>query len=927
MRLWRRRRDEDFRREVDAHLALEAEDLMGDGMDPDEARTAARRAFGNTARVQEQFYESRRILWLDAMWRDGGDTLRGIRRNPGFAGLVIMTLAFGIGANTAIFSVIHAVLLRPFPYDGADRIVRIYEDAPGAPDGGMRPIGLTKDELDTLRSSSRTLSHAGIYLPSTMTLSGSGEAARLTGMQISPALIAMFRVRPAIGRLFGPREDAPMDRVVILSDRSWQRRFASDPDVVGRAVLLDGNPYTVIGVMPRGFSFPDAETEYWIPFVFPPRARLVVTARVKDGVTREAAAREIGEVLGRVRRASPYPAPPPPPPPPPPRADGRPRTLEEVLAMSPPVPPPVQRQIARPQPPEPPRIRLLGFQDFVIGSHRRALAMLAAAVGFVLLIACANVANLLLARGAARQHEFVVRLAIGASRGRLMRQLLTESTLLACAGGVIGSALAVGAVHVFRGLGAALPRAAFGPGFGIPRLDEVTIDTSALAFTAVVAVLAGIVAGIVPAFRHSTIRRLDGQLRTANGSTESGWRWSRGARLRPFLVVLELALATVLFISASLMVRSFINLAAVHPGYDAAGVVTFQVIAPSAREMSDVRDALRERLASAPGVEGVAFADQLPMSGRRGSVHLRKTPDAAGGPPPPPAPGGSGPPQFPSLRIVSPNFTSVMRMRMVEGRELRESDGAGSPAVMLINQTLARSGYLGPHPVGTEIYAMGSRRWQIVGIVEDMRQSGLDQEPGPEVFVAPQQLALPAAGASVSPFFIVRTAVNPGSAVPGIRAAIARYDPQLALDRVTTMEDIISNTLVRPKFFTTLLGVFAAVSVVLALTGIYGVLSFMVRQRSREIGIRMSLGATPAAILGLVLREGALLSAAGVVLGLGASMILTRSLSSQLFGVTPLDLSTYLGVAMSFGLVSALASYVPAKRAARVDPLVALRYE
>jgi putative ABC transport system permease protein len=719
-----------------------------------------------------------------------------------------------------------------------------------------------------------------------------------------------------------------MDRLVILSDRGWQRRFASDPDVVGRAVSLDGNPYTVIGVMPRGFSFPDAETEYWIPFVFPPGARLIVTARVRDGVTREAAAREIGELLGRVRKASPYPAPPPPPPPPPPRADGRPRTLEEVLAMSPPIPPALQRQMARPQPPEPPRIRLLGFQDFVIGSHRRALVMLAAAVGFVLLIACANVANLLLARGAARQHEFVVRLAIGASRGRLMRQLLTESTLLACAGGVIGSALAVGAVRVFRGFGAALPRAAFGPGFGIPRLDEVTIDASVLAFTAVVAILAGIVAGIVPAFRHSTIRKLDGQLRTAIASTESGWRWSRGARLRPFLVVLELTLATVLFISASLLVRSFINLAAVHPGYDAAGVVTFQVIAPSARDMSVVRDALRERLASAPGVEGVAFADQLPMSGRRGTVHLRKTPDAPGGPPPPPSPGGSGPPQFPSLRIVSPNFTTVMRMRMVEGRELLEADGAsGSPAVMLINQTLARSGYLGPHPVGTEIYAMGSRRWQIVGIVEDMRQSSLDQEPGPEVFVPPPQLPVPAAGASVSPFFVVRTAVGPGSVVPGIRAAIARYDPQLALDRVTTMEEIISNTLVRPRFFTTLLGVFAAVSVLLALTGIYGVLSFMVRQRSREIGIRMSLGATPAAILGLVLREGALLSAAGVVLGLGASMILTRSLSSQLFGVTPLDLSTYLGVAMSFGLISAVASYVPAKRATRVDPLVALRYE
>ena len=790
----------------------------------------------------------------------------------------------------------------------------------------MRPMGLTKFELGVLRSSSWTLSHAGIYLPSTMTLSGRGEAVRMTGIQMSPALMAMLGVNPAIGRLFGAHEDAPMDRVVILSHQSWHQRFSADASVVGQSVMLDGNPYTVIGVMPRGFYFPDPGTAYWIPFAFPAGARLVVTAKVRSGIAREAAAREIGEIVSRVRSGSIYPAPPPPPPPPPPRADGRPRTLDEALAISPPMAAPAQRaQVPERGSRAPLRIRLLGFQDFVIGSHRRALLMLAAAVGFVLLIACANVTNLLLARSAARQHEFMVRLAIGASRGRLVRQLLTESTLLALAGGVLGTGLAAGAVHVVRSMGATLPRTAFGPGFGIPRLEEAGIDVSVLAFTAMVAVLAGIAAGVIPALRHSTIGQLDGQLRAA--SAASGWGWSRGSRLRPILVVSELALATVLFVSSALLIRSFVTLAGVDPGYESAGVLTFQVAAPPARDVSRLRDELRDRIASVPGVDAVALADQLPMSGRRGSIHLRTTPASPGGTPPPPSPGGSGPPQFPGLRVVSPNFMNVMRMRIVEGRGLLDTDVAGSAGAMLINQTIARSGYLGADPVGTEIYAIGPRPWRIVGIVEDTRQAGLDQEPGPEVFISIPQFAAAAPVSIVSPIFIVRTAVTPASAVPEIRAVIARYDAHLSLNRVATLEEIVSNTLVRPRFFSTLLGAFAGAAVLLAVTGIYGVLSFMVRQRSREIGIRMSLGATRAGILQLVLRQGALLSTAGITLGLIASLVATRLLSSQLFGVAPFDVPTYLGVALSFGLVSALASYVPARRAAGLDPVIALRDE
>ena len=381
-------------------------------------------------------------------------------------------------------------------------------------------------------------------------------------------------------------------------------------------------------------------------------------------------------------------------------------------------------------------------------------------------------------------------------------------------------------------------------------------------------------------------------------------------------------------VSAALVLRSFINLAAVYPGYEAAGVLTFQLVAPPGRDVQALSRELRERLASAPGVEAVAIADRLPMMGRCGTVFLRRTPETGAGPPPPPGPSGGGQPQFPSVAVVSPNFTQVMRTRIVDGRGLLDTDVAGSPNAMLINQSVARSGYLGTHPVGTEVYAIGSMPWRIVGVVEDMRQTGLDQAAGPEVFIPVDQLPRHAPGRStVSPFFVVRTAVPPTSTVPAIRSLVAGYDAQLGLDRLAAMDEIVSDTLVRPKFFATLLGAFAGIAWALAVTGIYGVLAFMVRQRRREIGIRMSLGATRAGILTLVLREGGLLATAGVVLGLAASAVVTRSLSSLLFGLTPLDASTYLGVALSFGLVATLASYVPARRATRVDPVTALRNE
>jgi putative ABC transport system permease protein len=701
-----------------------------------------------------------------------------------------------------------------------------------------------------------------------------------------------------------------------------------DRDILGQKVLFDGTAYVVIGVMPAGFAFPDSGAEFWIPFVFPQGARLVVTARIRDGVPRDAASHEISMLLHRVRTSSPFAGAAPPPPPPPLPSGGRRRTLEEVLAQPPVslVPLPQPGAIRRAQ--EPPRVRLVGFQDFVVGSTKNALLVISAAVGFVLLIACVNVANLLLARSAGRHREFSVRLALGASRARLIRQLLTESALLAIAGGVAGAGLAFGAVRMVRALGQALPRTGFGPSFGLPRVEEVEIDVAVLAFTAALSMMAGLAAGLFPAFRYSGPTPLEEALRIGSSTTASWTRWIRRPRASAVLVVTELALATVLFVGAALLIHSFLKLSNVYPGYKAAGLLTFQVVLPPGRDFVMFRDNLYSRLAALPGIQGVACSDQIPMGNRRGTVYLSTSPGAPTGPPPPPSPGGGGPPQYPDLRIVSHDFFQVMDIRVIQGRGFSEEDVASHSNVLIINRALARSDYLGADPVGKTVYVVGQSPWEVIGVADDIRQSGLDQEPGPQIFIERRQFeTLTAARPRLSPYFVVRTDLDAATIVPAIRDIVKQLDRQATLDGVATMEQIVSNTIVKPRFNAVLVGTFAGVAGLLALVGIYGVMAYAVRQRSREIGVRTALGASGGAILLLILRQGWTLASVGIALGLLASMATTRYLTGMLFGLTPLDAPTYITVTIVFAIVSSLASYLPARRATRLDPVLALRHE
>jgi putative ABC transport system permease protein len=568
---WRRRTDEDFSEEIQANIALDTDRFIAEGMTPAVARAAALRAFGNVTRAQERFYESRRVMWLDDVKRDVRYTLRTLLKTPGFTAIVILTLALGIGANTAIFSVVNAVLLRPLPYQDADRLVRIFgsvSPAEGSHGPARRVPMVGVSELPTLRAQAQTLSHVIFYMGMTATLTGRNE-------------------------------------VVRLSYASWQRYFEGTRDVLGQSLVLDGRGYSVVGVMAPGFQFPDPQTQFWVPFVPTEFSDIggAPVARLKDGVSLQAATAEVGAILQQLRAKRPA-------------TDG----------------------------PGGPRFsgyELVGLQDLLVAPVRPALLVLAGAVGLVLLIACVNVANLLLARTAGRRREMAVRLALGAGRGRLIRQALTESLLLALIGGGAGIGLAHGGVRLLQTLGTGLARRDVGLGVGLPRLDEIGMDASVLAFTLGTSILTGVLFGLAPAIRQSPTAPMD-MLREATGSGTSGFNLLRHHRMQGLLVVAEIAMTMIVFVGGGLLIHSVVNLS-----------------------------------------------------------------------------------QVPDLRVVSREFLKAMGVRLVAGRGFGENDAAGQAQVMLINQTLARSGFLGQHPIGRQIYAKGPAPWQIVGIVEDVRQFGV----------------------------------------------------------------------------------------------------------------------------------------------------------------------------------------------------------
>jgi len=804
---------------------------------------------------------------MSTLGQDLRYALRTLRQAPGFTAAAVLTLGLGIGANTAVFSVLDAVLLRPLPYPHPERLVTLWERER---DGSTQNTSYA-NFLDW-KSRCRSLQSLAVLSYWTPSMSGSGTPERFEGLRVSREFFRTLGVRPALGRDFLPEEDVRgKQHVVILSWGLWQRRFGGDPNLLGKPILLDGTPYALVGVLPRGLeslfaSNANRPPEIWGPLAYNPGLpfacrtcrHLRAVARLAPGVSLERANREL-DAVSRVLVAE------------------HPRDYERA------------------------GVAVIPVAENLVGDYRPYLYLLMGAVALVLAIACGNVTNLLLARSQRRLGEMAVRTALGADRLRLVRQLLTESALLHLLGGVLGVLLAAAGVN-------ALVRAS--PP-NVPRLSSVTVDARVLAVTFAVSLLTGIVFGLLPALRGS------GQdMRAALAAAGAG-AVGRRRSLAGLLVVGDLALALVLLIGAGLMLQSLYRLMAVDPGFDSRRLLAAEISASGPRYREDgkilafYQQAL-ERVRSLPGVTAAAVTSQLPLGGNFDGygISLEDNP-------------GAGEADRPMAQrfAVSPDYLATMRIPLLAGRAFTAGDRAGSPAVVLVNRTLAQRVWPGREPLGRRV-RLGDPEglWRtVVGVVGDVRHLGLDEPPA-------MQLYLPQAQWVDSDMVLaVRTRTAPRALAGAVRRAIWEVDRDRPITKLAAMDDIMQVSLARRLLILRLLVVFAGIAVLLAMVGIYGVLSQSVAARTREIGMRIALGAPPRRIVSLVVGAGARQVAAGLALGAGLALALTRFLGSLLFGVTAQDPMTYVGVALVLAAVALAAAYLPARRAARLDPMIATR--
>jgi predicted permease len=875
--------EQELDEELRYHLERQIEEHIARGMAPEEARYAALRAMGGVERRKEECRDVRGVRRLEDLSQDLRYAIRTLFRNPVFSVVALLTLAIGIGSTTAIFSVVHALLLKPLPYPDSDRLVRMVVIRPPGPPGQSStggpqrlPGGLTVQELAELRPRMRSVSTIGVYNRASMTMTEREEASRLEGMQISASIWQAIGARPLLGRVFDATEDAPGARpVIVLSNRAWKRFFQGDPGVIGRTIVQDDKfLHTVIGVMPEEFTFPYWQSDYWIPIARSPSASGAVLARLSDGVSLQAASVEVNAVLRELR----------------PQA----RTMTFEFSRE---------------------------QDDRVGPVRRPLLILMAAVALVLLIACVNVANLLLARSVARRREVAIRIALGAGRGRLMQQYLAEGAVLSLTGAAGGVALAYGGVHLLRSLASTLSRMDVGV-LPFPRIEEVGIDAGVLAFALCLSLGASLLFGLIPVLSRlagSQIQALKGGIGNDLANGGSGRRFGS----RSALLIAEVAFVMMLLVGAGLLIRSFLKLSSVDPGYDPANVLTFQLALPGGRypvpQLKELAENLVATLEKSPGVEAAAYARQLPMVTIREGASFRTTPAV----PEQRAPGPSE-----DLRLVSQDYFKTMDIQIKEGRTFNEHDRAGKPGVLVISESLAKSAFPGRSPIGETAYLRrDSTPWQIIGVVQDVRQFAFDRPVEPQVFVDFRQWPGVNPIADTPNYFAVRTRGDALSIVPAVRNAVHAIYPQAGLYNTATLEQIVANSMSQPRLYAVLLGIFAAVSVTLAGIGIYGLTAYSVVRRTREIGIRMALGATASHVRNLVIRQSMWLVAAGIIIGCAGAAALTRFLQGLLFGVEPFDALTLLSVVVLFLFVAAVASYAPARRASRVDPLVSLRAE
>jgi putative ABC transport system permease protein len=795
--------------------------------------------------------------------------VRVLIKNPGFALIAVLTLAIGIGANTAIFSVVDALLFRPLPYSNPDRLVWVGEVSPQTKtEVVVGPHFLEWSEQ------ANTVATIAAYSPQDVTLSGRGEPERLNGNRVSADFFPTLGVQPSLGRNFVSDEDRPSaGQVVIITDGLWKRRFGGDPTIVGTTITLDEKAYSVVGVLPPDFRYVQPY-DFWTPLALDPQQErgnqqisiLSVIARLKPGVTVEQAQAELETISSRFDA-------------------GRPG-IGPLMAAS---------------------VRVMSLHAKLVGDTRRLLAILLGAVSLILFIACANVANLLLSRAAVRQKEVAIRSALGAGPMRLVRQMLTESILLAFAGGGLGLLVAFWLV---RSLVALASSEAFGE---ISRLASVSIDIRVLCFTLLISLATGTLFGLVPAIQLSR-PNLNEVLK--EGGQGSG---SQRGRLRGVLMVSEVALAIVLLIGAGLLIRSFANLLRVNPGYRVDNLLTLRISLPDlsyeqkSRRAEFHRELLR-RVSSLPGVEAAGEINHLPLTEYQFGGWLR-VPDR-------PTVSNRDQPATP-IGIVSPNYFRAIGISLRAGREFTEGDNSESPRVVILSEALARGLFPDEDPIGKQVWVPGPGKSTptVVGIVADIRHTGLDKDVTPQVYVPYLQYLMQAST------LVIRTAGDSAALAAAVREQVASIDNSLPVYEVKTMEERLASAVAPRRFNLMLLGLFALFAMVLAAIGIYGVISHAAAQRTHEIGIRMALGARGGDVLKLLVGRGMMLVGVGVVLGLAGAWGLTRLMSSLLFGVSATDPVTFGCVACFLSAVALAACYFPARRAARIDPMAALRHE
>jgi putative ABC transport system permease protein len=802
---------------------------------------------------------------METLLRDIRYGVRSLLKRPGFTAIALIALALGIGANTAIFSLVNAVLLRPLPYSDPAQLVMVWENHQGR--GGPEREWLSPPDFEDWRSQNRVFTNLSAMNNWGPTLTGRNEPEPLVGAAVSHDMFALLGREPSMGRSFLAEEDQPgAANVVVLSNELWQRRFGSDREIIGKSISLNADSYTVVGVMPAGFKFPViANTELWRPLrptINPSCQRgclvLRAIARLKSEASFEKARLEMSMIAQRLEGEYP-------------------ESNSKVGAT------------------------LVPLHEQLVGNMRRPLLVLLGAVGFVLLMACANVANLTLARAAAREKEIAIRAAMGASRGRVVRQLLTESCLIALVGGALGLLLAVWLLRLFAGL--APP--------GAPGFDEIGIDRVVLGFTFGIAMLTGLIFGLVPAF-HVSKPDLNNSLKEGKG----GAGGADGGRVRSALVIAEIALALMLLIGGGLLMKSFLLLQRVDPGFNPDHLLTVRLFPnrtqyPETEQIRRFYGELLDRLKTLPGAQSVAAISTLPLSGNNTDTGF-----TIEGRPEPPA--NQGPVAW--FSSVSPDYFRTMDMRLVKGRVFTDRDNEKSPLVVIISETMARRYWPDEEPVGKRIGR--ADRWrEIVGVVKDVKHFGLDSDTPPSMYLPANQV--PARGMTL----VLKTAGDPMSIVPPLRTEIWSKDKNLAIAQVTTMNELMASSISQQRFILLLLGCFAALALVLAAIGTYGVMSYAVTQRTHEIGIRLALGARNLNVLWLVIKSGMTLAVIGAGIGLVGAFGLTRLMSSLLFSVTPTDSTTFIGVSLGLFVVALFACYLPARRATKVDPLIAIRYE